>query len=96
MYLVCLLSRLTIIVGPAVGSGLYQLGGFTLPFLTVGIWCTVATLGLLIILPNVNKNKESTIRNENEIDFNALIKVIDKRMPFCLFEPATFAIHRIQ
>ena len=70
-------------LGPAVGSALYQLGGFTLPFLVVGVWCSVSAIGLLFTLPNVNKNnsKEDTADNANKkkIGFKDLIKVLKNK-----------------
>ena len=71
-------------LGPAVGSALYQLGGFTLPFLVVGVWCSVSAIGLLFTLPNVNKNnnKEDTADNANKkkIGFKDLIKVLKNKL----------------
>merc|ERR1719210_1337441 len=73
-------------IGPAVGSALYELGGFTLPFLVVGVWCSVSAIGLLFTLPNVNKNnnKEDTADNANKkkIGFKDLIKYPAIFMPF--------------
>ena len=80
-----LVFKMMFILGPAVGSGLYQLGGFTLPFLTVGIWCSLATIALLLILPNVNKNIDIISQNRNEIDFSALAKVCNFYENDCLF-----------
>ena len=71
-------------LGPAVGSALYELGGFTLPFLVVGVWCSVSAIGLLFTLPNVNKNnnKEDTADNANKkkIGFKDLIKVLKNKL----------------
>ena len=63
---------------------MYELGGFTLPFLVVGVWCSVSAIGLLFTLPNVNKNdnKEDTADNANKkkIGFKDLIKVLKNKL----------------
>ena len=47
-----------IILGPALGSALYQAGGFLLPFLVVGSWCMLGAIGVLFVIPNVKMDDE--------------------------------------
>ena len=48
------------IMGPTVGGALYEAGGFTLPFVTLGGVLVAATLFTTIILPHSNDNAESS------------------------------------
>ena len=41
------------LLGPAVGSALYDAGGFKLPFLSVGSVALAIAILLLFIIPNV-------------------------------------------
>ena len=45
-------------VGPVVGSALYTVGGFSLPFYAVGGLTTLIAVVMLFIVPNINKDDE--------------------------------------
>lgn len=45
-------------LGPTLGSALYQAGGFLLPFLVVGIWCTIGAIGVVFAIPDVKMRPE--------------------------------------
>ena len=49
-----MISSLILFLGPAVGSVLYQWGGFLLPFLCVGIWCFIGAFGVFFTIPKVD------------------------------------------
>lgn len=51
--------------GPALGSVLYSYGGFSLPFLSVGIFGTITALSLGITIPDVN-NGDSLSDSDDE------------------------------
>jgi len=53
-------------IGPAVGSFLYQLGGFLLPFLCVGFWCLIGAFGILFTIPTINKNDSNNDSNDGK------------------------------
>ena len=52
-------------LGPALGSALYQAGGFLLPFLVVGIWCLMGAFGILFTIPNVKPDDDQKDSNED-------------------------------
>ena len=45
-------------VGPVVGSFLYSVGGFSLPFYVIGGLTTGLSLALLFVVPNINKDSK--------------------------------------
>ena len=49
--------------GPAIGSALYSLGGFTLPFLSCGILGLVMGICLLFSVPKIDTNTKE--ENDN-------------------------------
>lgn len=49
-----MLFGLGYMLGPAVGSVLYQWGGFLLPFLCVGIWCFIGAFGVFFTIPKLD------------------------------------------
>ena len=55
-------------LGPMVGSFLYSVGGFSLPYYVVGGLTTGLSLVLLLVVPNINKDSK-----EEEEEKNALI-----------------------
>ncbi len=61
--------------GPALGSALYIAGGFLLPFLVVGIWCTLGAIGILFAVPNVNIDKDVKDDGRRKITLMDLAKV---------------------
>ena len=54
------------ILGPAVGSYLYELGGFMVPFETVGSILIIAAFAVYFSIPKTTKNK-----NEETVDANS-------------------------
>ena len=62
-------------LGPALGSALYSVGGFYLPFITVGSVAFVAAVLLLFIVPNVKPEKRDKTDGGKSLTFSALIRV---------------------
>ena len=53
--------------GPAVGSALYSLGGFPLPFLTVGSLGLLAAIGLFFVVPEVQWDKRDSPDDDTKV-----------------------------
>ena len=76
-----MISILTV-KGPAIGSALYGLGGFTLPFLSTGILGFLMAICLLFSVPKINTHQlnenEGTTPTENgkPLRWKDIIKVI--------------------
>ena len=80
-------------LGPALGSALYQAGGFLLPFLVVGIWCLIGAFGILFTIPNVKSNddqkdsnddrKKLTLKDLAKVSYNSKSKL--KKNQRCFF-----------
>ncbi len=65
-------------LGPALGSALYSIGGFQLPFLVVGSVAFVVAIGLVFIIPNV-KPDPVVRKTEKLLTYSDLFKAkIDK------------------
>ena len=67
-----------VLLGPALGSLLYEAGGFTLPFLVVGIWCFLSAIGILFAIPNVNIQSNTEVDSDKpnkKLGLKDLIKV---------------------
>ncbi len=62
------------IVGPAVGSFLYQSGGFKLPFIAVGAFGLVFAVLLTFSIPKVDKNPPRTSEEDPKEDTHLLDK----------------------
>ena len=62
--------------GPALGSALYGLGGFTLPFLSVGSVTLLVAILLLFIVPNVKTEEKDKRDAGKSLTFAGLVKVI--------------------
>ena len=72
-------------VGPVVGSGLYQVGGFLLPFLIVGIWCFISAIGISFVIPNVKMNDSEDETEKKKLSFVESLKVnLDYVKNICL------------
>ena len=54
-------------MGPALGAALYEVGGFILPFASVGGFGLVVATALAVLIPNVKKDTE---RKTYEIKLN--------------------------
>ncbi len=67
-------------LGPAVGSFLYSLGGFTLPFFSFGLLNILLSVGLILLMPNVKKETQKIEeKNDKKLTFSAMVEVnIDK------------------
>jgi hypothetical protein len=62
--------------GPALGSFLYELGGFTLPFLTVGSFALVMAVVLCIVVPPVRMDDRDADDADNKsLTFAKLARV---------------------
>ena len=63
-------------IGPALGSALYSLGGFSLPFLSVGILSLLAAILLCFAVPDVqSKPNDSPDQNRKVLSFRGIAKV---------------------
>ena len=65
------------ILGPAVGSYLYSLGGFTLPFFTFGMLTMVLSLGLVVLMPKIKETKKNLdiLNPPKNLTFSTMLKV---------------------
>lgn len=61
------------------GSALYGVGGFTLPFLSVGSVTLVVAILLLFIVPNVKMEEKDKTDGGKSLTFTGLIKVTAPR-----------------
>jgi len=64
--------------GPALGSFLYTVGGFTLPFFTVGSISLFLSFCLCLVIPNVEAD-QSDVDNNNG---NKREKKVEKKLTF--------------
>ena len=64
-----------VISGPALGSALYEVGGFLLPFLVVGIWCLIGAFAILFVIPNVKMDDQ---KDSNETKKKLTLKDLAK------------------
>lgn len=53
--------------GPAIGSALYSLGGFPLPFLTVGSLGLVIAIALFFVVPDVQYDKRDSPDDDTKV-----------------------------
>ncbi|XP_002732493.1 MFS-type transporter SLC18B1-like [Saccoglossus kowalevskii] len=67
-------SGLGFMLGPLIGGYLYQVGGFTLPFLVLGIFTIVITLCNIYILPR--QQDEGTLKSGSMTEFLKIPSVI--------------------
>ena len=67
-------------LGPVIGSALYNLGGFLMPFVTVGSIGILLASCLLFVIPNdVHEKKvDNTINKKEKLSFSRIIKVLAK------------------
>ena len=73
---ILLLKNFNITLGPALGSALYSVGGFLLPFLVVGIWCLLGAFGILFTIPNVKvDDQKDSNDNRKKLTLKDLAKV---------------------
>ena len=74
-----IVSSLCLTLGPLIGSELYKLGGFTLPFYSVGAFATVMSFALCVFVPNVKDDdkdgKDKKEQDQNQASFLSLLKV---------------------
>ena len=64
-------------LGPVLGSVLYSLGGFPLPFLSVGIFGLIISVGLIFVVPDVQSEEGDSTDNKGQVlTIIAIIKVI--------------------
>ena len=56
----------SIFLGPALGSVLYEAGGFLLPFIVVGTWCMLGAIGILFTIPNVKQTDDQKDSQEDK------------------------------
>lgn len=67
--------------GPLIGSELYKIGGFTLPFFSVGAFATVMSFVLCAVVPDVGANDDiSDAKNDATVEkkdasFTSLLRV---------------------
>ena len=64
-------------LGPVLGSVLYSLGGFPLPFLSVGIFGLMISVGLIFVVPDVQSDEGDSTDNKGQVlTIISIIKVI--------------------
>ena len=70
--------------GPGVGSFLYSVGGFGLPFWTTGGICILASFLIFFFLPNIKSTKSTTTDSDELSDkrvktlsYKEIVKVIE-------------------
>lgn len=68
-------------ISPAIGSALYQIGGFLLPYLVVGSWCMLGAIGLFLAVPNVKKTPDN-LSSGKKLTYCEIIKVSKKSLSF--------------
>ena len=68
-------------MGPALGSSLYSIGGFQLPFLVVGSIAFIVAFGLLIVIPNVKQDPVRQVYHKS-LSFQDIIKSVSILLPF--------------
>ena len=54
-------------VGPALGSALYSLGGFPLPFLSVGTFGLIVAISLYFVVPDVQANQNDSPDDDRKV-----------------------------
>ena len=68
--------NLSSFLGPALGSALYIVGGFTLPYLVVASMALIMAIVLALVVPNVYADvKEEGDTSTVKLTFTQLIKV---------------------
>ncbi len=73
-------------IGPALGSFLYTIGGFTLPFFVVGSISLMLGVCLCLVIPDIGSNPieefnnnakdDKEKKNQENLSFLTIIKVI--------------------
>ena len=53
--------------GPALGSALYSLGGFPLPFLAVGTFGLIIAIALFFVVPDVQSNRGDSPDDDSKV-----------------------------
>ena len=53
--------------GPALGSALYSLGGFPLPFLSVGTFGLIVAIALFFVVPDVQSNRGDSPDDDSKV-----------------------------
>lgn len=69
-------------LGPALGSALYQKGGFMLPFLVVGSIGFLIALALLFTIPSIQTEPRSTSLDDNCLTLKTVFKSWSILLPF--------------
>ena len=72
--IILLFANVCIFLGPALGAFLFELGGFTLPFLVVGIIGFLVATSLVFVIPDVKTNTE-TSENRKTLTLTDIAKV---------------------
>ena len=62
-------------LGPALGSALYNLGGFSLPFFSVGSGALLVAILLLVVVPNVTTDSKEKTDGGKSLTFSGLFRV---------------------
>ena len=55
------------ISGPALGSALYSIGGFPLPFLSVGTFGLLVAIALYFVVPDVQANPNDSPDDDRKV-----------------------------
>ena len=80
------------ISGPVIGSGLYNLGGFLLPFVTVGSIGVILAICLFFAIPSgeYKKKEECSKIKKKKLTWSGVIEVYHKINHFCTIKKTLF------
>ena len=67
--------KLAYISGPAIGAGLYSVGGFSLPYFVVGSMALIMAIVLVFVVPKVQTDiKAKQVKQSKSLTFAAILK----------------------
>ena len=79
-------------VGPALGSALYSLGGFPLPFLSVGTFGLIVAISLYFVVPDVQANQNDSPDDDRKVlNLSGIAKVSISTMLLNVKEITSFS-----
>ena len=71
------------ILGPPIGSFLFELGGFILPFETMGMVCLIAAFGVYMTIPqDANPDPKYNLKSKKSISINDIVRNPTIFLPF--------------
>jgi predicted MFS family arabinose efflux permease len=69
-------------LGPAIGSALYSLGGFMLPFIAVGSFGVIVSVLMIFAIPNIKSDEPSKKKEGKMLTYRALIRASYRNFNF--------------